>query len=458
MASCTRSSRRPRARGPRAARAGVRRARRAGRPSTCASRARRDTLFEGPVTTDVRPFRHGRRPTPSRTVRRRPARSTGDRRDAGADPRLAPSRPRVETILGDVAARSLGVATAATFVDQVARRSRRVDAATSRSAREYDGAVRRVGGCRRPGRTPATTSCSRYGDRQPSALLQLSGPATATPARRSPCTVDSDEPARPSPARRVGGATTGADGTAAVAHARDGRAAARLKATKHRRDPLERASVVRHDGADGVVRDAPRRRRRRRRRPHRPPARRLRSPTQRPRLPLRASSSPRAQPRRRGRRARLRASRDRASCALTRRVGDRCFAFSGKRERFIGDERCGAHGTFFSVGDRADWSLPAPGARWPRGRYVLDVRRSTARATATRAGERGRNRGRVRRSLDAPRPRRCSRSSARSRRCWPAAALGAGNAPDGTRLTVTQTSGRAPSAELEAPKVRARRP
>ena len=57
---------------------------------------------------------------------------------------------------------------------------------------------------------------------------------------------------------------------------------------------------------------------------------------------------------------------------LTRRVGGRCSAWSGSKERFV-RRRCGArHGWWFRIGDRADWSYLLP-ARLPRGRYVLDV-------------------------------------------------------------------------------------
>jgi hypothetical protein len=57
---------------------------------------------------------------------------------------------------------------------------------------------------------------------------------------------------------------------------------------------------------------------------------------------------------------------------LTRNDHGRCAYFSGRKERFV-PSRCGAaHGLWFGIGDRADWSylLPSP---LPRGRYVLDV-------------------------------------------------------------------------------------
>jgi hypothetical protein len=56
---------------------------------------------------------------------------------------------------------------------------------------------------------------------------------------------------------------------------------------------------------------------------------------------------------------------------LTRRVGRKCSYFSGRRERFR-PMRCG-RGSFFRIGDRAEWSYLLP-ARLGRGRYVLEAK------------------------------------------------------------------------------------
>jgi hypothetical protein len=56
---------------------------------------------------------------------------------------------------------------------------------------------------------------------------------------------------------------------------------------------------------------------------------------------------------------------------LTRRAGGKCTYFSGGRERFR-PMRCG-RGTFFRIGDRADWSYLLP-KRLGRGSYVLEVK------------------------------------------------------------------------------------
>jgi hypothetical protein len=56
---------------------------------------------------------------------------------------------------------------------------------------------------------------------------------------------------------------------------------------------------------------------------------------------------------------------------LTRKVGKKCTYFSGGRETFR-KMRCG-RGSFFRIGDRADWSYLLP-KRLGRGSYVLEVK------------------------------------------------------------------------------------
>jgi hypothetical protein len=58
---------------------------------------------------------------------------------------------------------------------------------------------------------------------------------------------------------------------------------------------------------------------------------------------------------------------------LTRNDHGRCQTFDGRSERLVALKRCGAkHGKWFSVGDRERWSYLLP-ARLGPGRYVLDV-------------------------------------------------------------------------------------
>jgi hypothetical protein len=56
---------------------------------------------------------------------------------------------------------------------------------------------------------------------------------------------------------------------------------------------------------------------------------------------------------------------------LHRRVGHRCFNFSGSRARFVRAARC-APAAFFSVGSAESFSYLLP-ARLPRGRYAYDI-------------------------------------------------------------------------------------
>jgi hypothetical protein len=74
---------------------------------------------------------------------------------------------------------------------------------------------------------------------------------------------------------------------------------------------------------------------------------------------------------------------------LTRRVGKRCFSFSGTRERFIG-AKCGG-GFFFTASDRASFSFLLP-ERLPRGHYVLDAVAVDRAFNRDAVRERGRNR------------------------------------------------------------------
>jgi hypothetical protein len=77
---------------------------------------------------------------------------------------------------------------------------------------------------------------------------------------------------------------------------------------------------------------------------------------------------------------------------LTKRVGKRCFTFSGTKLRFVAMKRCGARrGTWFSIGSKADWSYLLPKAIG-RGRYVLDLKTIDGAGNADTQLARTRNR------------------------------------------------------------------
>lgn len=76
---------------------------------------------------------------------------------------------------------------------------------------------------------------------------------------------------------------------------------------------------------------------------------------------------------------------------ISRRVGDKCWYFSGSKERFRGT-RCGVkHAKWFKIGDDADWSYLLP-SRLPRGRYVIDVNAVDKAYNRDDRRQRGRNR------------------------------------------------------------------
>jgi hypothetical protein len=67
--------------------------------------------------------------------------------------------------------------------------------------------------------------------------------------------------------------------------------------------------------------------------------------------------------------------------SLARRLGKRCFAFSGIKARFV-RARCGAT-RFFSVGGAESFSYLLPAAL-PAGRYVYDIQAVNASGQATK--------------------------------------------------------------------------
>jgi hypothetical protein len=80
------------------------------------------------------------------------------------------------------------------------------------------------------------------------------------------------------------------------------------------------------------------------------------------------------------------------SLRLTRNDRGHCSRYDAKRERFVALKRCGAGGgTYFSVGDRADWSYLLP-SKLARGRYVLDLRTTDKAGNVDKTLQRGRNR------------------------------------------------------------------
>jgi hypothetical protein len=171
----------------------------------------------------------------------------------------------------------------------------------------------------------------------------------------------------------VGGATTGADGVAAVTLDATGQVGLRATRAGDVRTATETVCV--HDGDDGTCGSAK-------------PAD---TSTRPPAAPPAPDTTPtygfirsirEHQHFRRGHGPReLRGTSDPdpsglkdVQLRLTKRVGNRCFTFSAQRLRFVRMARCGARrGAWFSIGSKSDWAYLLPKALG-RGRYVLDLK------------------------------------------------------------------------------------
>jgi hypothetical protein len=317
------------------------------------------TIFEGAVTTDVRPFRFTGE-TESHTCDGTAA--TGGTSAAPVPTRGALMAQASETAPFDIAGTwhaQFGASFTSIDGESVA-----FDPATNRFLGEYEnGTFASLGACA-DGVQEGDDVLFAYGDGSET-LLSLSGPADADPGDTVTLRVADAASGAPIAGATVAGVQTGADGTAAVGPLADV-AHADFKATRPGaiRSNRLRVCVVEDDcGVRGGV--APRARIKgiRDRRTY---ARRA--------APRELEGSVDLGP------AGLRAVR----LSLQRKRAGKCWAFSGKDERFV-RRRCGNHPAF-SIGDDADWSYLLP-RRLAPGRYDLRV------IAVDRAG----NRDRVRR-------------------------------------------------------------
>ena len=310
------------------------------------------TLFEGPVTTDVRPFRFTGDPV---------AHECDGTTVGGTSPQPVPTRGAVVA----AASERTPFTIAGTWHDQfgvtftsIAGEPVAFDPATNRFLAEYkNGSFASVGACADP-IASGDDVLFAYGTGNEQ-LLELSGPTRARPG--APVTVQVTDAATHAAVAgaTVGGRQTGADGRATV-----GPLTARgnndLKATKAGAIRSNRLRVCVTDGADGAcgtvapvppdttapiatidgIRDGQRFSRRR--------------------APRELHGAVSADP------SGLWAVKIR----LTRQLGKTCWYFSGTRERFL-KRTCGKRYAF-KVGDRTQWSYLLP-SRLRRGRYVLET-------------------------------------------------------------------------------------
>src|SRR4051812_20654537 len=336
------------------------------------------TLFEGPVTTDVRPFQF----TAGNDTA--PHECDATAANAGSSPVPVPTRGAAIT----AASLAAPFTTIGTFsaslgspsFDQIAGQSTAFDPATNSFLVEYkNGVSASVGACGDPIATGDDVLFA-YGSGN-ERLLRLTGPAAATIDVPFTVTVRDAASGNPVAGATVAGATTDAAGNATVTLTQSG--VQRLKA--------EASNAVRSNALVVTV-------------PAREGGAVLPQPRPTPAAPDRTAPRARLLSPRNGatyRAARfvprtIRVAVDESGSGvrtvklrLTRRVGNRCFSFSGRRERFIG-AKCG-RGFFFTVSDRAPVSYLLP-QRLGRGRYVLDVEAIDRAFNRDAVGDRGRNR------------------------------------------------------------------
>ncbi|MEA2383995.1 MAG: hypothetical protein QOH72_3966 [Solirubrobacteraceae bacterium] len=336
------------------------------------------TVFEGPVTTDVRAFQFTAGGDTG------PHECDATAVNTGTSPTPVPTRGAA------IAAASLGAPFSAsgTFsaqfgspsFDQVGGQSTAFDPATNSFLAEYkNGVAASVGACADPIANGDDVLFAYGTGADP--LLRLTGPSSATTGAAVAVHVIDQTNGAPVAGASVAGATTDAAGNAVVRFAQAG--VQRLKATKAgaiRSNALVVAvgAVAGQTAAQAVAgatvdRTAPRAR--------------LLSPRN-GHTYRRATFSPRlihvavAESGSGVRTVKIR---------LTRRLGNRCFSFSGKRERFIGTKCGDGGGFFFTVSDRADFTYLLP-ERLSRGHYVLDVEAIDNSFNRDTVGDRGRNR------------------------------------------------------------------
>lgn len=320
------------------------------------------TLFEGPVTTDVRTFRFSDDATEHRCD------GTADE-NGGSSPVPVPTRGAA---IAEASQRTPFVTSGQWFdslgspsFSEIAGESVDYDPGTGRFLIEYKNAqAASVGSCGDPIGSGDDVLFA-YGDGSEQ-LLKLTGPASAQPGETATVKVADASSGAAVAGAAVGGSVSGADGNAVVGPFSQ-RGSQDLKATNSGAIRSNRLRVCVSDGHDGACGSTP---------PGSPaPAAGGRdsvAPSARIALRNGATFSRRRAPRLlRGSVAPDPSGLRVVKLRLTRRDGGRCAYFSGRLESWRGT-RCG-RSFWFGIGDRADWSYLLP-ARLPRGAYVLEAK------------------------------------------------------------------------------------
>jgi hypothetical protein len=310
------------------------------------------TLFEGPVTTDVREFKFTNDPT-GHTC-------DGTATIGGTSSTPVPTRGAVIAQAAEQTPFQLEgqwFSFGASFTT-IAGESVAFDPVTNKFLGEYEnGRLTSLGACADDAHN-GDDALFAYGNGSEQ-LLELSGPARARPGQSVSLRVTDAGTHAAVAGASVGGKLTAADGTATVGPLST-RGTNDFKATKTGAIRSNRARVCVTDGADGAC------------------------GTLVPSMPDTTAPAATIAGIRDGQRfSRRRAPRELHGTAstdpsglwavkirLTRKLGKTCWYFSGSKERFL-KRRCGKKYAF-KVGETPEWSYLLP-ARLPRGRYVLDV-------------------------------------------------------------------------------------
>jgi hypothetical protein len=310
------------------------------------------TLFEGPVTTDVRPFQF----TGDATAHGCDGTTVG-----GTSPQPAPTRGAA------LMAASLSIAGSwhpqfGPSFTTIAGERVAFDATTGMFLAEFKNNVAAsLGACGDTIQSGDDVLFAYGTGSEP--RLALTGPTQARPGTSVTVRVTDSVTGNPYGGAIVGGVTTGPDGTATVGPFTT-RGNHDLKADRD--DVVIRSNRLRicvTDGADGACGTTS---------PTVPAVRDTTAPTA---TILGIRNGQRFARRRAPRELRGTASADPSGLwavkiRLTRRLGGTCWYFSGSKERFL-KRKCGKRYAF-KVAETTDWSYLLP-ARLPRGRYVLDT-------------------------------------------------------------------------------------
>jgi hypothetical protein len=336
------------------------------------------TLFEGPVTTDVRPFRFTDETTEHQC----------DGTDANGGSNAAPVATRGAVITAASQATPFSMSGdwfdgfGASF-SEIGGESVAYDPNTNEFLAEYENwQFAQVGACADDAKT-GDEDLFAYGTGGET-LLKLSGPSTAAPGATVNVQVVDGSSGAPVSGATVDGHLSAADGTVIVGpYAERGDHA--LKATRDGAIRSNAHHVCVTDGSDGACGTSQ-------------PAPAATSPAgpdgTAPEgrivgIPEQARFSTKSAPRELKGSVKADPSGLRwVQLRLTRRSHGRCWYFSGSRERFR-STRCG-RSFAFRIGDKTDWSYLLP-ARLKPGRYVLDAL-AVDRANNHERLARGRNR------------------------------------------------------------------